>query len=169
MDLSLILQGVDLGEIENHVKEIISLVKEENKKVVLLPGENNVVIQLDIKKDDIIAYRVTTGTITINDKQFVEVKRTIGKWNLNDLNKLIGDNESVPILGTLKKFLPIMEGYLSLTKFHGNEKRVLLQVKITDTEIIAYQIIVAVEKIGEENKLYVSRVLGKYNLKDYLK
>lgn len=169
MDIRALLSTIDLTEIENHVKQIIDLVKEENKNVILLPGEENVYIQLDILKDDILAYRVVTGKLIIDGNNFMEIKRTIGKWNLSNLKNLIGEAESLPIINLLKKFIPLMNGHLSLIKLLTDEKKVLIQIKITDDEIIAYQTIVAVKNIEGKNKLFVTRVLGKYNLKEYIK
>ena len=170
MDFKMLLHGIDLEGIENQLKEIIELVKAENKNVSLLQGEDNIYILLDIKKDDVIAYRVTTGITEIENKKYIEVKRTLGKWNLNDLKTLIGEEGSKPIESTLKKLLPIVDGFITLTKLHKNEKKISIQLDIKEKDVTAYQIVLAI--FGEKEtglKLVVNRILGKYDLNEYIK
>lgn len=169
MDLKMLMSGIDFSEIENHLKEVIEMVKEENKKVSLLPNEDKIYILLDIKQNDIIAYKITTGAINISEKNYLEIKRTLGKWSLKDLKNLVGEG-AIPIENTLKRLLPIIYGFNSLIKLEKNEKRVSIQLDIKDQNVIAYQVVLGiVESDSKENILIVKRILGKYDLQEYLK
>lgn len=168
MDIQMLLSGIDMSEISNHLKEVINLVKTENALIKFEATEDKVYILLDISKNDVIAYRVTTGVCEIENKKRMEIKRTLGKWSLNDLKTLIGEG-ALPVENTLKRLLPIIAGFISLTKLEKHEKKVSIQLDITDTDINAYQIVLAIVKVEEKNKLFVSRVLGKYSLNEYLK
>lgn len=169
MDIKMLLSGIDLSDIENHLKEVINLVRNANKNVQLLEGEDSVYILLDIKKDDIVAYRVTTGITKIEDKCFLEIKRTLGKWGMNDLQNLIGEQGSSKIEGTLRKILPIIFGFISLIKLHKNEKKISIQIDVSENDITAYQIALGIFINETEDKLVVNRILAKYNLSEYIK
>jgi hypothetical protein len=72
--------------------------------------------------------------------------------------------------------MPIINGFNSLIKLFPNEKRVSIQLDITNDDIIAYQIVLAIYttkvnefQTDEKNVLVVNRILGKYNLNEYLK
>lgn len=165
----MLLHGIDLTEIENHLKEVVNLVYTENQNVKLNIDEDNVYILLDIHKNDITAYRVTSGIIVVNEKPFIEIKRTLGKWSINDLKNLIGVNESDKVINTIKKILPIVNGFISLIKLKEFERKISIQIHITKDEIIAYQIALAIIENNEKNVLVVNRILDKYKLSDYLK
>lgn len=170
MDINMLLSGLDISDIKNQVKEIIKMVKTENELVKLIDNEDNIYILLDIKSDDIIAYRITTGVIKIQEKNFIEIKRTLGKWNLSDLKNLIGDG-AAPIESTLKRLMPIINGFNSLIKLNktDNEKRVSIQLDIKDNDVVAYQVVLSVFEVETKNKLVVNRILDKYNLNEFLK
>lgn len=168
MDLKMLLSGIDLDGMQTHLKEIIEMVKNENKNVTLLEGENNVYILLDVKKEDVIIYRITTGIIKIDEKNYLEIKRTLGKWGLSDLKNLIGEGSS-SIENKLRKILPIVNGVISLIKLKENEKRVSIQLDIKGDDIKAYQVVLGVYGKKETGlNLVVNRVLEKYNLNEYI-
>ena len=168
MDLKMLMSGIDFSEIENHLKEVVQLVKSENEKIKVLDSSDKIYIILDIKEKDIIAHRVVCSPIKINDKKYLQIKETLGKWNLLDLKNLIGEG-SLPIENTLKRILPIIHGFNSLIKLLENEKRISIQMDIKENDIIAYQVALAVLTLEGKNIAIVNRVLGKYNLNDYIK
>lgn len=169
MDLKMLLAGIDISEIESHIKEVIDLVKNENAITKLNDCEDKVYILLDIRSNDIIAYRVTTGVIKLAEKNYIEIKRTLGKWALNELKNLIGEG-SLPVENTLRKILPIINGFISLTKLEKDEKRISIQIDITGNDITSYLIALGIITDNEnKNRLVVNRILGKYNLNEYIK
>lgn len=176
MDFKTLMIGTDISEIGNQLKEVIGMVKEENNKVQLEKGEDRVYIFLDIKHKDIIAYRMAVGILQTVDyknepvKSFAWLKRSIGKYTLEDIKNLVPGQDVSGIERTVRRVMPLIYGMNQLIRLTKDEKKVMIQLDISDTDIIAYQIVTAViEPEPQSYQLVISRVLGKHNLNDYLK
>lgn len=175
MDLKTMMATIDISNINSQLKEVIDMVKDENSKVVLNDGEDRVYILLDIKQKDITAYRVTMGVDTFPlkenlTKQYNTVKRTIGKYTLQDMKNLVPGEDLSGIESTIRRVMPLIYGMNSLIRLIGNEKKVMIQLDISDTDIIAYQVVTAIiEKKPTDFYLVISRVLGQHILSEYIK
>lgn len=167
MDFKTFFAGFDLTEIGNQIKDIVTAVKEVNAQIELLPGEDHIYVLLDVQPKDIIAYRVATGasTSSATGKKYLEIKRTIGKYNLEHLRNLTKDIDTSKMESIIRRVNPLLYGANQLIPISKDEKKVQIQLDFVNDDIIAYQVVM---KIFEE-KLIVSRVLGKWNLMDMVK